>query len=350
MDKILIVNLGGIGDLVLSAPALVSLRARYPRAQIDLLTAKKNIGIVGRWSVVDNEYGIDFSFGGRVTFSAFFRAVGLLWRLRCVKYDALVNMRTLYSASGAKKIRTLCRFVAAKKTFGRNTEGLGAFFDESIFETRVGLMHESSYDAETVALLGARTTELFSFPVPPQAERAAAAFCGEHGLQDGHFLLWHVGGMPSRRYPAELVVAALKKLDPSLGVVLTAGAPERNVTAEICAQVPSVIDAAGVFGIDALAAMMKRAGAVISNDTGPMHVAAVLGVPLIALLGPGDLRRFDPRFIEPAATVLRGDVRCAPCEHEFCAKKLCLKVIEPAAVAGAVKKIFDMTDGGREAC
>ena len=336
MRRILIVNLGGIGDLVLSAPALTALRRRYPQAEIDLLTAKKNLGVTARWGVIDAEYGIDMAFGGGMGLAALFDAARTLLALRGRRYDALLNMRTLYSPRGAKKIRMLCRVIGAAKTYGRNTEGRGAFFDASVDEPRVGELHESQYDRMTVNLLDAHDYGSFSFPVPPQAERAAAAFCAEHGLDTVPFVLWHVGGMPSRRYPAEMVAEALALLPDGVRTVVTAGQHERAFAAAVVAKAPAALDASGVFGIDALAAMMQRAAVVVSNDTGPMHVAAALGRPLVALLGPGDFRRFDPRVIEPAATVLRADMRCAPCEHAACARMLCMKALAPADVAAAV--------------
>jgi ADP-heptose:LPS heptosyltransferase len=340
MDKILIVNLGGIGDIVLSVPALTALRRRYPQARIDLLTATKNLGIVGRWGVIDAEYGIDMAFGGGMVLRAMFAAARTLLGLRTQKYDAFVNMRTLYSAKGAKKMQMLARIVAAKKTYGRNTEGRGAFFDVRIDEPRVGELHESQYDRQTVALLGAHDFGSFSFPIPPQADRAAAAFCGEHGIGSVPFVLWHVGGMPSRRYPADAVVSAIEALPHGVRVVITAGAHERSFAAAVVSRTSRAIDASGIFGVDALAAMMQRARAVVSNDTGPMHIAAVLERPLLALLGPGDFTRFDPRVVDPSAAVLRGDVRCAPCEFATCDRMLCMKAISPADVAAALRRML----------
>jgi ADP-heptose:LPS heptosyltransferase len=336
MHTILIINLGGLGDIVLSIPALTALRERYPQARIDFFTARKNAGLIGRWGIIDHEYAVDMGFGGAITLTSALHACKTLWALRQNKYDALVNMRTLYSERGATKIRMICRFIAAKRMYGRNTDGRGSFFDEAIDETKKGSMHESQYDAATVGLLYSGKTGAFSFPVAERARAGADAFCAEHGLRDVPFVLWHIGGMHSRQYPENLVAEAVAEISSRLRVVVTGSAGDRALAQCVRATAPTVVDATGMLGIDVLAALIERAEVVVSNDTGPMHIAAVMQKKLVALFGPGDMTRFDPRFIDHHATVLQGSAPCAPCEHERCSRKECFAGLSPRVVAETV--------------
>ena len=84
-----------------------------------------------------------------------------------------------------------------------------------------------------------------------------------------------------------------------------------------------------------LTALIKIAGLFITNDTGPMHIAAALGTPLVAIFGPGYLDRFDPRHISDKAKVLYKKSDCAPCDKFRCSLQKCLSAIYPEEVAEA---------------
>lgn len=339
MDKILLLNLGGLGDLILSAPALSALRARFPSARIDLLTAAKNAGVMARYGTLDAEHLLDLSRGGLAALPALAPALATLFRLRLRRYDALLNMRTLYTDAGAAKVKWLCRAIGARIAAGRDTDGRGAFFDRSVRESTHGVRHESEYDRDLVALFGATDAPGFSFPISDAGHGAATAFLREQGLPPGGFCAWHAGGMPSRRYPAELVARAMELVRrdrPKIRFVVTGSSSERGEFEALRSLGKSVLDATGALDLDALAALFRHAGAVVANDTGPLHVAAALRLAPVALFGPGDFPRFDPRHVDPASTALRGRAPCAPCERRSCASRACLRGIPPEAVARAI--------------
>lgn len=345
MEKILIVNLGGLGDLVLSAPALAALRARHPDARIDLLTAAKNAGVMARYGVIDGEHHLDLSRGGA---RALLSALVTLPRLRRRRYDALLNMRTLYTDAGAAKIRRLVWAIAPRVSAGRDTDGRGRFFDIAVPETTRGDRHESVHDCGLVALFGARDFPDFSFPITPAGFAAADAHLRDRDLARGVFCVWHAGGMPSRRYPAELAARAMaivNRVRPEVRILVTGSVAERAECDLLRAHGGRFTDATGVLDLDALAALMDRADAVVSHDTGPLHVAAALRRAPVAIFGPGDLVRFDPRHVDPGAVVLRGDAPCAPCEHHACDRRDCLRGIPPEAVALAVLRRLPARSG-----
>jgi ADP-heptose:LPS heptosyltransferase len=87
---------------------------------------------------------------------------------------------------------------------------------------------------------------------------------------------------------------------------------------------------------------LRRCELMITNDTGPMHVAAALGKPLVALFGPTEPRRTGP--YGQAAGVLRHNLPCSPCLKSHCTWKNpeeCLRAISPALVLERVSRLLN---------
>jgi heptosyltransferase-1 len=92
-------------------------------------------------------------------------------------------------------------------------------------------------------------------------------------------------------------------------------------------------DLAGRTGLKDLAALLSLARAVVSTDTGVMHLAAALGAPVVALFGPTAPWRTGP--FGPGHRVLTAGVECSPCFERFCAEARCMEQITPQQAAEA---------------
>jgi lipopolysaccharide heptosyltransferase II len=118
--------------------------------------------------------------------------------------------------------------------------------------------------------------------------------------------------------------------DKPLGEIISRAEPARCLN--LCGRIslPEMIE------------WLRLSELMITNDTGPMHVAAALGKPLIALFGPTESRRTGP--YGQLENVLRIDLPCSPCMKSYCAYEKpdeCLKAISPAMVFERVKKQFE---------
>ena len=325
--KILIINLGGIGDVLLSQPALKALKLKYPECKIDMLTSDKVSSLVEPWNYIESKHYIRLNYRQADGFINLLRGLSVLRHLRSQKYEVLINMRTLYSLAGALKMRFLLWVIKAKKTIGRNTDNRGKFFDQSIFEDKIGIKHESFYDIETVNLLGVDGELSFDFKINNLVEEKIR---NRLNLDDRKLLVWHLGGMPSRRYSLESVQRVVDKIDSKIfRVVFVSGAGE-NFTLK--AELVSDLD------FEELSSLVSIADLFISNDTGPMHLAAVLKKKQLALMGPGDFKRFDPRVINEKAEVLRGMAECAPCEKYICKNNYCINSIDIMNIVDWINK------------
>lgn len=334
VKKILIVNLGGMGDVFLSLPAVRAIRAAYPDVRIDAV-------VFDRVAELARDAGL---FAHVSVWPACpLRDLLLTMRLRRERYDLAVNMRTMVSAASALKMRALFALIAPKKSAGRDTDGHGSFFDITIPETRRGLVHEIEYDVAMAAALGAPVDDAeLSVTIGEAAEGAVTRLLAETGIgADDRIVGIHAGGPPSHRWPRECfaeVIAALAQ-EKKRVFVLTGSAAEREYLEPLAGVAgATVLNLAGRLSLKELCALISRCDLYISNDTGPLHFAAALDVPLVGIFGPGYLIRFDPRYISDKAVVVQGHAPCAPCDRLVCASRECLLRIPAARVIEAAQK------------
>ena len=346
IKKILIVNLGGVGDLLLCLPALKALRGFSPQAEIDLLVAPQAEELVSGLSYIDKIFVININYLKGFNLSRAAGNLKMLLLLRKNKFDLAVNMRTLASKSGALKVKLLFDIINPLLKAGRNTGGRGGFFDIKVAETDNGEKYEMEYDLETVKALGVEQIDRsIDFKIGEGIESNMAQLLEREGIYTTDFLIGiHPGGMPSRRWPsgnfARMIEAIAKKT--SAKFVLTGGKSEAGLAAQLLKAVvdTKIVNLTGKLNLKQLSALIKRCNLFISNDTGPMHIAAVLKTPQVAIFGPGDVSRFDPRNIsDKAVVVYKKPSDCLfPCNKVRCKSIACLKVVSVEEVVSAAEK------------
>jgi len=333
---ILIINLGGIGDLILSTPALKALRRRYAGARISLTVVPDVYEAAREMSYVDET----FVFDARAAFSNARKNLETLLKMRKRKFDLAVNMRTLVSAFSAFKMRYLLDMINPRLKAGRDTAGRGAFFDIRIEETVFGDKHEMDYDIDMAEALDASVIDRsIDFKIDARSMEKARKMLKDNGVADGDLLIGvHTGGKPSHRWPLENFFAFMKKMSEKTRckfVVTGDGQDAARIDEMRKESDMKIVNAAARLNIRELGGLIKMCGLYISNDTGPMHIAAAFKTPLVAIFGPGYLRRYDPRAISDKAVVLYHKACCAPCDRIRCDKMECLKKILPEEVMEA---------------
>jgi len=329
VKKILIINLGGIGDFLLSTPALKALRYFYNEAKISLLATYPVTQVAKSSNYIDTSYPF-YSAPNKIEVTKVLSDILTVMKLRRLDFDLAINMRTIYSPRGAKKIKFLLNMINAKKSAGRNTEGLGDFFDIKIPETRFGRKHESEYDIDTAVALGATVNEKeFELNIPPEADKKAQTILNSFNISpDDTVIGINPGGMPSRRWPVKSFKTLMERLRDKvhfIKFIIVGSQSELSLAKQL--EGNDTLLLTGKLDPLESAAIIKRTQLFISNDTGTMHIAAILKTPLVAIMGPGDLVRFDPRNISPAASIIYRQSHCAPCEKVVCHDLCCLNAI-----------------------
>lgn len=337
---LLIVNLGGIGDILFSTPALRALKALYPGAKISMLLDAKASEIAAGLPYIADTYILHrgfFSAAGRWNLPG---NIKTLLALKKKRFGLALNMRSLASMAGALKMRMLLAVIGAKITAGRNTEGRGAFFDIAIPETDEGGKHEMEYDLELAGKLGAGAgNKDIDYEFAGEAAKKAREVLEEAAIAQTDIVIGvHPGGKPSHRWPVENFAQAMQKIGAAVKCrfVITGDDKEVSLAEDLIRlSGAKAINTAGRFTIKELGAMIARCDLFISNDTAAMHIAALAKVPLVAIFGPGFLAKVDPRAISGRTAVLYKKADCAPCNKIRCATQECLKAITPREAAEA---------------
>jgi lipopolysaccharide heptosyltransferase II len=147
----------------------------------------------------------------------------------------------------------------------------------------------------------------------------------------------------SKRWPAENFAQLIKKL--SIPCIITGSKGDKKRAREIIGLLPKkasdkIIDLCGKTDLKELAALLANAKAVVTNDTGPMHIAAALNVPVISIFGPTDPQKTGPyRWqTKKKLKVVKADVPCSPCRKKKCAELICMKNIHPDTVYEELKE------------
>ena len=353
--RILCVRLDNLGDLVMTGPAIRALAESGSDRRISLLTSPAGTKAASLLPGVDEVIG----YGAPWMKST---PVGrgsepderMVARLREGRFDAAVVF-TVYSQSPlpAALLLHLAGIPLSLAYCRENPYGLLSDWIEEPEPERT-VRHEVRRHLDLVAEVGAHAKDERLRVIPRRRAREnVAAILRLHGLSGGagagrDWFVVHPGATaPSRRYPPEMYARALRIIakEERLIPVLTGSRSEAGLTARIGeeAGVP-VVDLAGRLDLHELTALLERAPLLLANNTGPAHLAAGTGTPVVdlyALTNP----QHTPWLIP--SRVLYQDVPCRFCYRSVCPQghHACLRGVAPEEVARAVAELLEETAG-----
>jgi len=310
---ILVVQLAGLGDMVLALPALASLRELYPQAQILLLTNSRAGDIVRDSQDLNGVFVIDSVLG-------FLR---LIARLRAYQFDLVINLYRIYSAGGALKMFLLFSAVGGKYWVGRDADGRGFFYHLKVKEALSDSMHEVEHKLDIIRALGGQIKETkFKIKCDRDDELFIQSFMEKEGVGPKDIVIGINCSTfrPSRNWVSagyhELAERLVKELP--VKVAVCGSNLNRRIFNEINADLSvRVIDVVGKLSVRQFIAFIKRCNLFISPDSGPAHLAAALGVPLVSLFGEGEYSKFRPYADEKMVQIIRIPVKLITAEEVF---------------------------------
>jgi lipopolysaccharide heptosyltransferase II len=184
---------------------------------------------------------------------------------------------------------------------------------------------------KTLAAMGLPTAPVeFHFPVT-DAARAAIDDMVPSGTR--YAVLMPGTNWETKRWPAERFGQLVQPLQQRFQLTsVIAGGPD---AAALAHKIPGAVNLAGKTNLPQLVALLERAEIVIANDSGPLHIAAALGKPLVALFGPTNPLRTGPYQRNDA--VARIDIPCSPCYSRTCSHTSCLNWLQPDPVLQTVE-------------
>jgi ADP-heptose:LPS heptosyltransferase len=342
--RVLVIRLDNLGDVLLTTPAIRALRQSLPAASLTLLASEVGAQ-VGR---------LDPDLDDVVVYAAPWmdpwgklpldpaREMDAIATVATGEYDAAVIFTSFRQS--ALPAAYLCYLAGIPLRLAASIDGPG-----SLLTTRhrhpERMMHEVERGLDLVGAIGATTDDdRLVLTVPPLAY-------GEIGhllAGDRPLVVVHPGcSMPARTYPWEAYAAVITRLvaDIDAHVVVTGAEHERSLVAAVVAAVePSargrVHDAAGQLAFPALCALIESADLTITNNTGPMHISAAVGTPVVALFAlTNPPEQWGPWRVPHR--MLWHDVPCRLCYSRICpVGHECLRGVTPEAVVGAAGELL----------
>ena len=315
-EKILLIRLSSLGDIVLTTPAIRAVRAHFPDAYIAMLVAKQSAAILRENPHLDEIITFDRLAKDKDTGEM----LRIIRRLRERKFTRAIDFQRKFRTemlmflSGAAERIGKGRFCTVRVREQGNKHATAHYFD---------LLHAAGISAED------QTLELF---LSASERLAAAQRFDAVGVKNGELKvgLFPGAGWELREWMPERFAAIGDRLVQhfNANVLIFGGQKEAALVQRIANLMnAAAIPFAGNLEVRQLAACLEKCDLFLTNDTGPMHIAAAVGTRTVSLFGPGNHIRFQP--LGTSHQTLRHAVPCSPCKQftDKCKDNICMKGI-----------------------
>lgn len=353
VKNVLCVRLDMLGDVLMTTPALRALKESRPGLRLTLLTSSAAAALAPLVPQIDDCIVYDAPWMKAITARADSRPeFALIDRLREERFDAAVIF-TVYSQNPLPAA-FLCQLADIPRRLAHCRENPYQLLTDWVREPEPEelIRHEVRRQLDLVATIGFRSTdERLSLRVPPEAARRVQSILRELGLtRENPWILIHPGASaPSRRYPPELFAQAAELLacEYGLAIAFSGSGGERELIESIRAEVVAPSHSlAGRLSLAELAALVELAPLLITNNSGPAHIAAAVGTPIVdlyALTNPQHTPWQVPHRL------LYHDVPCKNCFKSICPQGHhdCLARVPPESVAWAALDLLATSNPSR---
>lgn len=302
-----------IGDLLFMTPLLRTLRTSFPDAHIALLADEKNTGVIKYNPHLSELIGIDKK-GYHNKLPNYLR---LIVDIRRRKFDLVINLHANERATA------IAAFSGAGKIVGFSAKGFGLFFDCVVKENKdihqvdaylevVKTIHSGGFDNQGLEMWLDKATE----------ERAEIVWNNLFTSPSKIIGINTGGSWPTKRWTktgfAQLADGLLEK---GYGIAFFGGPMDVADVEEIVSimkhgQHEKLVMFTGKTSLLEMASLVKKCEVLVTGDSGPMHIAVARKVPVVAIFGPSDSRRFAPYRQE--SNVIKIGCACQPCGKHSC--------------------------------
>jgi ADP-heptose:LPS heptosyltransferase len=296
--NILVIDFGQLGDVVLSLPALRAIREKFPRARITVAVGKPGAPVIELSGYADATIPVD-----RVALRdgpkpwAILRIIKLVQEVRSKEFDFVIDLHSLSETNLLGFFSGAGHRLYARRP-GRSLDFLSKFHERPPVEDD-GAKHAVDRYLDVLAPLGIRNASRKPrLHARTEDHGAVEAMLKKAKANAGVPLvgLFPGAGHPSRRWPLARFneLADMFTRNDEVRILVFAGPEERDMVAEVKASFPRSTVLFDKLTIPQLAAAMSRLSVLISNDTGPMHIAAAVGTNVVLLLDRRAPRTFLP--------------------------------------------------------
>jgi len=330
--RILFIKPSSLGDIVHALPTLAALRQHCPQAHIAWLVKRQWAELLERVEGLDRVWAVDPGIAGWLS---------EVPRLRAERFDLAVDLQGL--------LRSACMAQLAgcsvRVGFANGREGSTLFYTQRVAVPTPEMHAVDRYLLVADALGAARpATPQFRFRILPADREQVSAVLSRAGVRAGSpWIAMNASARwPTKRWPVESFAAVADRLhQEGAGPVVLIGGPDDRAdaqTVKTLVKTSSMIDVTGLTPLGLLPALLQSAAVLLTNDSGPMHVAAAVGTPVVALFGPTSATRTGP--YGKNHRVLTHQLPCSPCFSRRCRNPIereCLTGIAPVQVVEAIR-------------
>jgi heptosyltransferase-2 len=353
---VLVIRLDEIGDLVLTSPFLRELRRNLPDAEIDILVKRENVAVVENCPYVNRVRGVPVGrhpYFGRLQRS--WTALTVARSLRGRDYDLALVPR--WDSDYFYNAAALAYLSGARWRVGQRERLFENRSSDSMFTNIIdnaSLQHEVERNLEVLRGLGITPRESgLEYWLTERDDARAMALLETNGVAADTTIIVIApsASHPRKRWPIDNYAAVVEWIQRALDahVVVVGGADDRSLSRAMTSGAKrSVLDLTGKTSLTESAAVIRRAHVYIGNDSGPLHIAAALGVPTVGIWchptsGLPDKSQSPTRFhpwgnesliLQPASPTAPCD---ATCESEVAH---CIRQVTPGRVIEAVESLL----------
>jgi lipopolysaccharide heptosyltransferase I len=286
--RILIVRLSALGDIVHALPVLAAVRHRYPDAQVDWLVEEAYAPILAFASGLHRRIVVRARASSTsertVTFGGPLGYAGAIGFLRRQHYDVALDLQGLIKSALWARLSGAVRVIGFHRDHMREAQAAALYTEEVVPPTNVHVMHKN---LALAAVLDAATAtpELPLAPAASSPTREAIARAGG----EGRYIVLNPGAAwPNKRWPPDRFgeLASILSSRHGLESIVTWGPSEHELGEKVVESSEGAAHLAPPTTVGDLAVLMRGAALVVSGDTGPLHIAAAMGAPVVGLYGP----------------------------------------------------------------
>jgi lipopolysaccharide heptosyltransferase I len=309
--NILLIKPSSLGDVVLALPALTALRQSLPEAKISWLIRPEFAPLLENHPHLDNILSFNRKFLGKAWYNprAFAALVSLIRRLQRSKFDLVIDLQGLFRTA------SLAWLSGCKKRLGMTTsrELAHVFYTDSVPQNQ-DCIHLVDYYLKIVQAAGAsEAIPKFVLPVDSAAIDSVKAMLTNHGVNASNYAVFVPGSRHRDKcWPIERFAALADRISSQsdLSVVAVGTAPEKDIVDNLqnLAHVP-IADFVGKTSLGELTTLLKTAKLVVSNDTGPGHIAVALDTPTVMIFGRSNPTRIAPYRKQNCIAAIEPDSR-----------------------------------------
>ena len=334
-NRILILKLGSLGDIIHTLPLVNALRREYPDTHIGWAIEKRFSGLIKNHPSVDEVILFERE---RSSFKSILPFIGLIRKIRARKYELIIDLQGNLKG-GIITLLSGCHRRLGFKRGSSRVEAISTFFTNwkvgeegsHIIERNLGFARELETEIGDIS---------FQVPVEESARRYTDDFLKSRSIYDKRIVIMHpYVTWETKKWPVENYAYLSQRITekfPDTAIVITAGPGEEKLVEKYCAGGTVIADG---MNLSQLIALLDRCELFIGSDTGPLHLAVALGKRVIGLYGPTDPERNGP--YGDRNFVMRAKIPCSGCWQRKCKTIKCMKDIEVSEVMEKVSMCLE---------